>query len=132
MDLGTITPACIVEEPGPESLPTGVVGEPHEAGEYLHVAQVYSGERAAVIQQHLKELFQEDLAHLPPDERGQLSSLLSEYHDVFCQDEDERGETDLVQFVIDIADSKPLRQPLRRVPFGVQQISHQLEKMLRM
>ena len=84
-------------------------------------------------QQHLKELFEEDLAHLPPDERGQLSSLLSKYHDVFCLDEDERGETDLVQFVIDTAYSKPLRQPLRRVPVGVrQEISHQLEKMLRM
>ena len=133
MHLGTITPACIVEEPRPESLPTGAVGEPCEGDEYLHVAQVYSGERAAVRQQHLEELFEEDLAHLPPDERGQLTSLLSEYHDVFCLDEDERGETDLVQFVIDTADSKPLRQPLRHVPFGVrQEISHQLEKMLRM
>ena len=84
MDLGTITPACIVEEPGPESLPTGAVGEPLEAGEYLHVARVYSGERAAVRQQHLEELFEEDLAHLPLDERGQLTSLLLEYHDVFC------------------------------------------------
>ena len=38
MDLGTITPAYIVEEQEPESLPTGAVGEPREAGEYLHVA----------------------------------------------------------------------------------------------
>ena len=59
--------------------------------------------------------------------------MLSEYHDVFCLNADERGETDRVQFVIDTADSKPLRQPLRRVPLGVrQEISHQLEKMLRM
>ena len=118
MHLGTVTPACIVEEPGPESLPTGAVGEPCEGGEYLHVARVYSGQRAAVRQQHLEELFEEDLVHLPPDERVQLTSLLSEYHDVFCLDEDERGETDLVQFVIDTADSKPPRQSV--IPEGPQ------------
>ena len=73
LDLGTITPACIVEQQGPESLPTEAVGEPHEAGGYPHVARV-----------------------------------LPEYHDAFCP-EDERDETDLLQFVIDTADCRPLR-----------------------
>ena len=109
LDLGTITPACIVEQQGPESLPTEAVGEPHEAGGYPHVARVYPGDRAAVRHQCLKELLRGDLAHMLPVEKGQLTSLLPEYHDAFCLDEDERDETDLLQFVIDTADCRPLR-----------------------
>jgi len=44
--------------------------------------------------------------------------------------EDERGETDLVEFKIDTGDAYPKRQAVRRVPFGArQEIADQLAKM---
>ena len=133
MDLGTITPAFIQEKKGPESVSAEASGESQATDEHLHVARVYSGNRAEVRQQRLRELFGKSLDHLPLDEKDQLISLLLERHEVFCLDDDERGETDLVQFTIDTTDCRPLRQPLRRVPFGVrQEISQQLEKMLKM
>ena len=49
--------------------------------------------------------------HLP------LEELLIEYHDIFCL-EDERGETNLVEFEIDTGDESPRKQPVRRTPFA--------------
>ena len=133
MELGTITPALYEEKQELPPLLRGAISESHAADGYLHVSHVYSGERAESRQQHLRELFRKDLDHLPVQEKGQLIGLLSERHDVFCLEDDERGETDLVQFTIDTADCRPLRQPLRHVPFGVrQEISQQLVKMLKM
>lgn len=75
-----------------------------EYHEYLHVARVYSSERGEIRQQHLRDLFVKNLDHLPLDDKDQLISLLSERHDAFCLDDDERGETDLVQFTIATTD----------------------------
>ena len=52
-----------------------------------------------------------DLDYLPADEKDMLISLLSEHYDAFCLEEGERGETDLVQFTIDIADCRQVSQP---------------------
>ena len=38
---------------------------------------------------------------LSQEEASQLSQLLADYHDIFSLNDDERGETDLVEFKID-------------------------------
>ena len=53
-------------------------------------------------------------------ESSQLSNLLAKYHDIFSLEDDERGETDLVEFKIDTGDACPKRQAVRRIPFAAQ------------
>ena len=67
---------------------------------------------------------------IPPQEREQLLSLLQEYHTSFSLEAGERGETDLVEMKIDTDDSSPRRQPVRRMPFSVnQEIARLLQEM---
>ena len=59
-----------------------------------------------------------------------MEELLSEYHDVFSLDEDERGETDMIKFEINTGDELPRKQAARRIPYGAhQEIAEQLERM---
>ena len=61
--------------------------------------------------------------HLPLEE-------LSEYHDVFSLDEDERGEADMIEFEINTGDEIPRKQAARRIPYGARQkVAEQLERM---
>jgi len=60
-----------------------------------------------------------------------LEKLFLEYHDIFCFKEDERGETNLNEFKIDIGDESPRKQPVRRTPFAARKIANQLDKMQR-
>ena len=45
-----------------------------------------------------------------------LEKLLSEYHDVFSLEEDERGETEMVEFEINTGDELHRKQVARRIP----------------
>ena len=67
---------------------------------------------------------------LSEEECLQLRGLLADYHDIFSLNDDECGETDLVEFKIDTGEAYPRRQPARRVPFSARrEIAKQLEKM---
>ena len=49
---------------------------------------------------------------------------------MFILEDNERGETDLVQLTIDTEGAPPKRQPARRVPFAAQQeLAHLLQTM---
>ena len=59
-----------------------------------------------------------------------MEELLSEYHDVFSLDEDERGETDMIEFEINTGDELPKKQAARRIPYAArQEVAKQLERM---
>ncbi|XP_065908993.1 uncharacterized protein [Dysidea avara] len=89
-----------------------------------------SNEHIRWRQQQLRGILIKSNRELSDDKSTQLSKILSEYHDVFSLSDDERGETDLVEFKIDTGDSQPRKQPVRRVPFGArQEIADQLNKM---
>ena len=60
--------------------------------------------------------------HLP------LEELLSEYHDVFSLDEDERGEADMIEFEINTGDELPRKQAARRIPYGARQSCRTIRK----
>ena len=87
---------------------------------------VNSPAREEERRQKLCEIFQED-PDLPDKTQGHLLELLKEHHECFCL-ENERGETDLVQFEIDTCDAPPQKQQPRRMPFA-EEVSHQLRKM---
>ena len=67
---------------------------------------------------------------LPQTQNEQLIDFLANHHNVFSLEEEERGETYLIQLKIDTGDSRPKRQPLCRMPFAARQvITRQLDCM---
>ena len=47
--------------------------------------------------------------------------MLGNSHNVFSLEENERGETDLIQFQINTGDSAPTKQPIRHIPHAAHQ-----------
>ena len=89
-----------------------------------------SNEHVQWRQHQLRKAFVESRKRLSQEEALQLSHLLADYYDIFSLNDDERGETDLVEFKIDTGDTSPKKQAARRVPFAARQaIARQLDEM---
>ena len=69
----------------------------------------------------IKKGFIESRKQLSQEEASQLSQLLADYHDIFSLNDDERGETDLVEFKMDTKDAYFKKQAARRIPFAARQ-----------
>ena len=65
----------------------------------------------------LRELQIESLADSTPHKRS-LVSLVFNYLDVFAECDSDVGTTSLAFHKIDTADTRPLKQPVRRLPYG--------------
>ena len=57
--------------------------------------------------------------NLTDEDAQKLIDCAVEFHDVFALDDSERGEAKGVEHVIDTADSQPISQIPRRVPFAL-------------
>ena len=67
---------------------------------------------------------------LSVEQAGKLHELLEEFHLAFSLEEDEQGETDLVEMEMHTGDATPRRVPARRMPLTVrQEVSKHLKKM---
>ena len=71
------------------------------------VNQVMSEEKVDDRKEKLKVLLNDGNCSLNSSEQEKLHALLSEYHEVFSLEDNERGETDLVQLTIDTGDAPP-------------------------
>ena len=72
-----------------------------------------------------------DNPNLPEPESEGLKDLLSSHHQTFSLEEGERGQTDLVEMVINTEGVDPIKQHPRRVPFSVRrEVARQVDKML--
>ena len=94
--------------------------------------QTYSNERVCWRKQELRKQLQSfpTTSAVPKEQMQQLYDTLEEYHDIFSLDDDEHGETSLVEFNIDTGESRPIKQAARRVPYAArQEIAAQLSKM---
>ncbi len=66
---------------------------------------------------------------LDSSQMQRLFDFLANHHETFSVDQDERGETDLLQMQIETSDASPTKQPARRMPFAVrQEVARQLRK----
>ena len=62
--------------------------------------------------------------------RVAAAARLKKHHMTFCLEDQERGETDLVELHIRTGDAVPKKLPVRRMPFvSRQEVAHQLRKM---
>ena len=91
-----------------------------------------SNEQKQWRQQQLNEVLTDTGKQLSDEESSQISKLLENYHDVFSLSDEERGETDLVEFSIETGSASPERQAARRIPYAAhQEINRQLDQMQR-
>ena len=64
--------------------------------------------------------------------KSQLLALTSRYLDVFAESESDVGVTDLAFHEIDTGEVRPLRQPVRRIPYGEMRaaVEHEVDKLV--
>ena len=97
---------------------------PLSSGQVFHITEEL---RSECRKKKLLNIIQEP--DLPPDERQKLMEFLVNNHEAFSL-EGERGETDLLEMVIDPGDAHPLKQAPRRMPYSVrQEVARQLREM---
>jgi len=121
----TVTPACHDETPcedyekleqtsfksvGADTIRLWMAGS-------LPNGNTFSKEHIIWLQQQLTSSLIDVERKLSDGECQQLRRLLADYHDIFSLNDDESGETDLVEFQIDTGEAHPRRQPARRFPF---------------
>ena len=108
-----------------EEVKPSVVKEQKISSE-VRVNKVMSQDEVDRRREKLKAWISEDHSF----EQVKLKALLSEFHEAFSLDDDERGETDLVQLTIDTGDAPLRRQSARRIPIAAQQeLAQLLESM---
>ena len=144
--LGQATGAAIVDHTKQESLPTpqspatatnlSVECEVmKQSPEVLNVFSVTtstctSSEHVKWRQQQLGKVLRGTKGQLSEGDHLPLEKIMFEYHDVFSLEEDERGETDMIEFEINTGDELPRKQAARRIPYAArQEVAEQLERM---
>ena len=132
--IGVATLADVVEPPD-ECVPLPLRDRNHR-GPPPQVLQTHSvvedDEVTLSRKKKLQDLFSEDIGALALSE-SQVDAfllLLEEYHDVFCLEDGNRGETSVIEVHIDTGEASPKAQPVRRIPFAVrQEVAKQLQQM---
>ena len=147
-ELGQAIGADVIDHAQQESLPTqqssstdtGLSAESEviqQLPEGLNVFGVSvststSSEHVKWRQCQLGNLLRSTKGQLSEEHHLLLKALLSEYHDVFSLEEDERGETDMIEFEINTGDELPRKQVARRLPYAAcQEVVDQLDRMQR-
>ena len=103
--------------------PAGLTASEVEGCESLHKSE-------AKRMTALHEVWQRSAGDLDAEQQERLWQLLIEFRDCFSCDEEELGQTSLVEHTIDTGDAVPIRQCPHRLPLGQQQ-EQALEKMQR-
>ena len=90
-------------------------------------------QKGDTLPDHLVDLFNRSSEHLSEQHVCELRSFLLEFQDVFAKSDHDLGRTGLVKHTIDTGDSRPVKQPLRRVPIHKRleeerQVKEMLEK----
>ena len=95
----------------------------------MSIKRITSPDTALSWKQKLSEIIEKDM-ELPKETGRPLLEMLKNHHESFALEENERGETSLLQFEIDTGAARPKKQRSRRTPFVVrQEISRQLRDM---
>ena len=85
------------------------------------------------IPEHLQDLYLRSSTKLIESEKNKLTELLIKYQDAFSKSATDIGFTDLVQHKINTGTALPIRQPIRRLPFGKRETEkEEANKMLTM
>ena len=81
---------------------------------------------------HLKDLYQKTVEGMNKGQQRQVAKLLNKYSNVFSETDDDIGRTGVLKHRIPTGEAKPIRQPLRRVPYHMQkEMDEQIDNMLK-
>ncbi|XP_064622364.1 uncharacterized protein LOC135484659 [Lineus longissimus] len=72
------------------------------------------------LPEHLIDLFERSSINLTQPQRVELAKLLLEFQHVFSKDENDIGQTNLVEHLIDTGDALPIKQNPHKVPLAYQ------------
>jgi hypothetical protein len=75
-------------------------------------------DKPLVITEHLQDLYLRSSTKLTDSENHKFTELLIKYQDTFSKSDTDIGFTDLVQHNINTGTALPIRQPIKRLPFG--------------
>ena len=67
----------------------------------------------------LKEVFKDNSQNLDSSQKQKFAQLLVNFQDIF-EDDDVSGKCNLVKHKIELIDSRPIKQPVRPLPFHLQ------------
>lgn len=70
------------------------------------------------VPDYLSDLYYRAVQEMTSDENQKISDLLCRYQTTFSKNDTDLGLTTLVQHEIDTGDSRPIKQPPRRVPLA--------------
>jgi len=105
----------------PVTLPVGTVISTLEPVEVCSVDDTDDNNKSEGEDPVLEEIISRVDEEVSTEDRQRLRKLLHEYSSTFSRGENDLGRTEVVTHSIDIGDSKPVRQPLRRHPPAHQQ-----------
>lgn len=75
--------------------------------------------RSDVVPKHLMSLYEASSQLLSETEKETFTKFLRQYQETFSKDDWDLGQTDLMEHEIDTGDSKPIKQPPRKVPIAL-------------
>jgi len=94
--------------------------------------QVKQVDEEDAIPDYLQKLIDSVDGSIPESTSLTLEAILVRYADVFSQDENDLGKTNIMMHYIDTGDARPVRQQLRRYPAAhVEAISEHVDNMLK-
>jgi len=76
------------------------------------------GGKSGQVPSHLQSMFEEAAEGRPPEERALLAQFLQKFSKTFSQNDTDLGRTNLIEHSIETGDSRPIKQPPRRVPMA--------------
>ncbi len=80
---------------------------------------------------HLIELYERASEGMSSTQKKQIANLLGKYGSIFSRDENDLGRTGIIKHKISVGDSRPIKQPMRRVPVHMQdEVDRQINTML--
>ena len=86
---------------------------------------------AGEVPKHLESLYTDAAQDLNPTQCNKVAHFLSEFSDIFTDETGKIGQTDVVEHIVDVGDSKPIKLPPRRTPIAQKEIvDTELRKML--
>ena len=129
--LGEAMEAVFVfeESDSPRDEPLPPAPQSDELEDFPRVSAVTALETEEWREQKMMENFEHTIK-LPENERIAFCEFLKKHHTAFSLEDNERGETDLIQLEIDTGEASPKKQRPRRMPFALrEEVSRQLRKM---
>ena len=96
-----------------------------------HVSSLTTENLPSHLPEHLRKLLEESCNNLDENQKDKLTHLLLKYHHCFSSSSQDLGMTDLTEHTIDTGNSRPIKQPPRRIPLAkMSEVDKEMQDMV--